>query len=189
MHSYFDFTRTPRVFRESLRKEDRFLFSVAAGCDPWGRAIRLGMAECSPEPDVGRQEGKMGRADSRVGKRRVRPIDFGAFKQAASIVELLESVGWKPVRTRRGGSELRGPCPIHKSGSATSLNFSVTPARKIFKCFKCDAGGDTIALAAYLFGIARDQRVKAAVALCKQLGIEVPRLRVQEQRRGTGPPI
>lgn len=119
----------------------------------------------------------MARSDSHDSEGRLRPIDFGALKQAVSIVELLESFGWKPVRTRRGGRELRGPCPIHKSSSATSLIFSVTPSRKIFKCFKCDAGGDTIALAAYLFGIARDQRVKAAVALCKQLGIEVPRLR------------
>ncbi len=116
-------------------------------------------------------------SDSGDSKGRLRPIDFGALKQAVSIVALLESVGWKPVRTRRGGTELRGPCPIHKSSSATSLIFSVTPSRKIFKCFKCDAGGDMIALADYLFGIASDQRVKAAVVLCEQLGIKVPRIR------------
>ena len=142
-----------------------------------GLKVRLPMAKFSRKPDVAGRRRKLARSDSRDRKGRLRPIDFGALKQAVSIVELLESVGWKPVRTRRGGSELRGPCPIHRSSSTTSLNFSVTPSRKIFKCFKCDAGGDTIALAAYLFGIARDQRVKAAVALCKQLGIEVPRLR------------
>lgn len=107
--------------------------------------------------------------------RRLRPVDFEGLKASVSIVELLTSIGWKATRTRRGGNELRGPCPIH--GSTSDFIFSVTPSRNIFKCFKCDAGGDIIALAAYLFGIARDQRVKAAVELCKQLGIEVPRLR------------
>lgn len=121
-------------------------------------------------------EETMDKTDSRDSRGRLRPIDFDSLKQAASIVELLESVGWQAVRTRRGGSELRGPCPVHKSSSSTSLYFSVTPARNIFKCFQCDAAGDTITLAAYLFGIAPDQRVKAAVALCKQLGIEIPRL-------------
>jgi len=109
------------------------------------------------------------------GKGRLRPVDFDALKATVSIVELLDRIGWKPVRLRRGGNELRGPCPIHKSRSETSLIFSVTPSRNIFKCFQCDAGGDTIALAAYLFGIARHQRVKAAVELCKQLAIEIPR--------------
>ena len=117
------------------------------------------------------------RTDMFHGKGRLEPVDFGALKARVSIVELLESIGWEPLRIRRGGKELRGPCPIHNSSSATSLIFSVTPSRNIFKCFKCEAGGDTIALAAYLFGIPRDQRVKAAVELCKQLGIEIPRLR------------
>jgi DNA primase len=107
---------------------------------------------------------------------RLGPVDFDALKRAAPIVELLESIGWKAVRTRRGGNELRGPCPIHGSRSNTSLIFSVAPSQNIFKCFKCDAGGDTVALAAYLFGIPRDQRVKAAVALANQLKIAVPRL-------------
>lgn len=107
---------------------------------------------------------------------RLRPVDFGALKTTASIAELLESIGWKPVRTRRGGSELRGPCPIHNSSSVTSLIFSVTPSRNIFRCFTCDAAGDTIALAAYLFSIPPDQSVRAAVQLYKHLKIEIPRL-------------
>jgi len=110
------------------------------------------------------------------GKGRLEPVDFEALKARASIAELLESIGWKPNRTRRGGKELRGPCPIHQSSSATSHIFSVTPSKNIFHCFKCEAGGDTIALAAYLFGIPRDLRVKAAVELCRHLGIEIPRL-------------
>lgn len=119
--------------------------------------------------DFERQHG----ADSLTG--RLRPIDFETLKSTVSITELLESIPWKPVRTRRGGIELRGPCPIHKSSSPTSQILSVTPSRNIFKCFKCNAAGDTIALAAYLFSIPQDQRVKAAVELCKQHGIAVPR--------------
>lgn len=110
------------------------------------------------------------------GMGRLKPIDFEALKARVSIADLLESIGWEPAQTRRAGEELRGPCPIHKSSSATSPIFSVTPSRGIFHCFKCDAGGDAIALAAYLFGILPKQRVKAAVELCKHLGIEIPRL-------------
>ena len=142
------------------RTKDGFLFSV------------------HPNPMLTASDQTMDTTDSRDRRGRLRPIDFDSLKQAVSIVELLESVGWQAVRTRRGGSELRGPCPVHKSSSATSVYFSVTPARNIFKCFQCDAAGDTIALAGYLFGIARDQRVKAAVALCRHLGIEIPRLTV-----------
>ena len=107
---------------------------------------------------------------------RLKPLDFEALKARVSIVDLLETIGWEPAGRRRGGKELRGPCPIHQSSSATSLIFSVTPSRSIFHCFKCDAGGDTIALAAYLLGIPPKQRVKAAVELCKYLGIQIPRL-------------
>ena len=107
---------------------------------------------------------------------RLRPIDFDGLKATVSIVDLLESIDWKPVRARRGGNELRGPCPIHKSRSATSVIFSVSPPKNIYHCFKCQAGGDTIALAAELFGIPRDQRGKAAVELCKRLGMRIPRL-------------
>lgn len=110
------------------------------------------------------------------GMGRLKPVDFETLKTVVSIVDVLESVGWESVETRRGGNELRGPCPIHKSSSRRSPIFSVTPSRGIFHCFKCDAGGDAIALAAYLFGIPPKQRVKAAVELCKHLGIEIPRL-------------
>jgi DNA primase len=108
--------------------------------------------------------------------RRLRPIDFENLKATIPILDLLESIGWQPARVRHGGAELRGPCPIHASASQQRVIFSVTPSRNIFKCFKCNAGGDTIALAAYLFGIPLDQRVTAAVELCKHLGTEIPRL-------------
>ena len=112
----------------------------------------------------------------RIRRGRLRPIDLAELKRSVSIVELLESVGWKPSGTRQGGSELRGPCPVHKSRSETSPIFSVTPSQNICNCFRCNAAGDVITLAAYLFGIPAEQRVKAAVQLCKHLGREIPRL-------------
>jgi len=104
---------------------------------------------------------------------RLRPIDFDTLKRSVSIVDLLETIGWDACRRR--GKELRGPCPIHGSSSPTSTIFSVNPSRNIFKCFRCDAGGDVIALVAYLMGIDPTQSVTAAEALCKQLGIPIPR--------------
>ena len=113
------------------------------------------MKEFAQEPQSAPHAEPM-RSETFNGKVRLEPIDFEALKARASIVELLESIGWEPVRRRRGGTELRGPCPIHKSGSATSIIFSVTPSRNIFRCFQCEAGGDTITLTAYLFGIPGD---------------------------------
>ena len=47
--------------------------------------------------------------------------------------------------------------------------------KNAFKCFKCDAGGNQLDLAACYFGIEKGQVVRAAVRLCREQGIEVPR--------------
>ena len=95
--------------------------------------------------------------------------------EEARGADILEVCGRLGVELKNVGSSYRGPCPIHHSTSESHVVFSVTPSRNIFQCFKCQAGGDTIALAAYLFSIPADQRVRAAVELCKQLEIEIPR--------------
>ena len=103
----------------------------------------------------------------------LRPIDFRTLKEQVPIERVLELMGCKPVRLR--GTELRGPCPVHKSSSETSQTFGVNTERNAFKCFKCGAYGNQLDLAAYHFGIEQGQIVRASVRLCRELGIEVPR--------------
>lgn len=116
--------------------------------------------------------------------RRLAPVDFTAVKANASITQLLMTIGWEPNESR--GRELRGPCPIHGSTFEKSLVFSVNPDRKLYRCFKCHAGGDIIDLAAHLAGISPHERVKAAVALCRRLGMPVPRLSQNQPNAPTG---
>lgn len=116
--------------------------------------------------------------------RRLPPIDFATLKANVSIGQCLASYGWKPTRSR--GSELRGPCPIHGSHSELSDCFSVSRSRNLFRCFKCHVGGDVIDLTSHLMGIDPQQRVRAAVELCRKLGIDVPRLTQNRPNAPTG---
>jgi DNA primase len=52
--------------------------------------------------------------------------------------DILEIVG-ESVRLKRSGKTWRGPGPLH---GGEGPNFSVDPARGIFKCFVCGEGGD-----------------------------------------------
>ena len=107
---------------------------------------------------------------------RLRPIDFQTLKQEVSVLDVLELYHWQPTSIRRGGNELRGPCPVHGSKSEKSTIFSVSPSRNAWKCFKCDAGGNQLDLAAHYFDLPQSQSVRVAVALCRELGVEIPRL-------------
>ena len=105
---------------------------------------------------------------------RLRPIDFRALKQQVPIERVLEFYKWRHVKT--SGRELRGPCPVHRSKSETSRVFSVSQSKNAWKCFKCEAGGNQLDLAAHYFGIPQDQFVRVAVALCRELRIDIPRI-------------
>lgn len=102
------------------------------------------------------------------------PIDFRQLKLDVPITKVLELYHWKPVK--RSGQQLRGPCPVHGSKSETSQILSVSPKKNAWKCFKCEAGGNQLDLAAHYFRIPKDQVVRVAVALCRELRIDVPRL-------------
>ena len=107
--------------------------------------------------------------------RKLAPIDFPRVKQEISILDVLKLMGWEPNARRQGGAELRGKCPVHGSKSETSKIFAVSPSKNAFNCFSCGAHGNQIDLAAHHFGIPADQSVKVIVALCRELGREIPR--------------
>ncbi|MGD0076205.1 MAG: CHC2 zinc finger domain-containing protein [Candidatus Binataceae bacterium] len=75
-------------------------------------------------------------------------IDFGELKQRVSIERAAEMLG---VKLTKSGPQLRGPCPICKSGGDRA--FVVTPAKGLYYCFgACGKGGDAITMAANVRG-------------------------------------
>ena len=56
-------------------------------------------------------------------------------REAADIVDI---VG-EHVKLRRSGADWRGPCPFH---GGKNPNFSVSPRRNAYHCFKCGVKGD-----------------------------------------------
>lgn len=64
-------------------------------------------------------------------------VDFKKVKEAVDLPMVLDHYGVKGLV--KSGSELRGPCPIHK-GLQRSKNFTVNVRKNVFKCFSPDCG-------------------------------------------------
>jgi DNA primase len=75
-------------------------------------------------------------------------IDFEAVKASKSIEDAVSFLGLEMVE--RNG-QLRSSCPI--CDDEGERIFVVTPKKNKFYCFKCEAGGDQIALVAKVQGI------------------------------------
>ena len=99
-------------------------------------------------------------------------VDFQAFRSVTSMSQVLDLLGFVP--SERSGQQVRGPCPIHKSTSATSRAFSVNLAKNTFRCFKCGAAGNHLDLWANL---TRQNIHEAAIDLCTRLNQEIPWVR------------
>ena len=96
-------------------------------------------------------------------------IDFHAARQALSITEVLDLLGWRP--TARRGVQARGPCPLHGSRSPRSRTFAVHLGRNLYHCFGCGAGGNALDLWA---AHTRLPLYAAVLDLCQRLGRAVP---------------
>lgn len=100
-------------------------------------------------------------------------IDFKAVRDRISMAAVLELLRFAPCES--GGSQLRGPCPIHGSGSPTSRSFSVNVGKNAFRCFRCGASGNQIDLWA---AVTKTELHAAAMDLCEKLDLDVPWIRV-----------
>lgn len=60
------------------------------------------------------------------------------IKRAANVVDVIGEF----IQLRKRGVEYQGLCPFHDDHTLGS--FSVNPNKGIYKCFKCDAGGDAV---------------------------------------------
>ena len=75
-------------------------------------------------------------------------VDFSELKTRISIESVAQMLG---LNLRQTGSQLRGPCPVCKTGGDRAL--VITPSRGLFYCFAAKSGGDQIALAAHIKNI------------------------------------
>lgn len=84
---------------------------------------------------------------------------------------VLELLDWTPVS--QNGSQLRGPCPIHKSSSEKSRSFSVNVEKQAFQCFGCGKKGNQLDLFAAVTGL---PLLEAAWTLAERLAIDRSRI-------------
>lgn len=85
--------------------------------------------------------------------------------ERTDIVELIS----RYVTLKRGGSNMLGLCPFH---SEKTPSFTVSPAKKMFFCFGCHAGGSAITFVQKMENL---DFVDAVEMLADRAGIPVPR--------------
>jgi DNA primase len=87
-------------------------------------------------------------------------------REVAERVSIVEVVS-EYVQLRRSGGNFLGLCPFH--GEKTP-SFNVNPAREIFHCFGCGAGGNAFSFIMKMEGLSFPEAVKM---LARKAGIEI----------------
>ncbi len=90
--------------------------------------------------------------------------------------DILEVVG-EHTRLKRSGRTFRGPCPLH---GGHGPNFSVDPAKGIYKCFVCGEGGNIYTFLQKQLGMTFPEAVREVAG---RVGIEIPDEREQPFER------
>jgi DNA primase len=96
-------------------------------------------------------------------------INFRQARQEIRLSAVLELLGYQPVRQH--GEQLRGPCPVHGSRSATSRCFAAHLGKDVWHCFRCGASGNALDLWAAL---THQEIYQAVRELYRRLGWPVP---------------
>jgi len=85
-------------------------------------------------------------------------------RERAPILEVISDY----MSLRKSGANYQGLCPFH---GEKSPSFNVNPARGIFHCFGCGAGGNVVTFVMRMEGISFPQAVKF---LAKRVGVDIP---------------
>ena len=94
-------------------------------------------------------------------------VSDSLVEEVRQRADILEIVG-ESVRLKRSGKTWRGPCPLH---GGEGPNFSVDPARGIFKCFVCGEGGDVFAFVMKHLGMDFPGAIRH---VAEKAGVEIP---------------
>lgn len=103
-------------------------------------------------------------------------IPTGFLQDLLARVDIIEVVG-RHVELKRSGANWMGLCPFH---AEKSPSFSVTPARQLYHCFGCGAGGDAIRFLCEHTGMSF---VDAVGELAQGVGMQVPQEDVSPEER------
>ncbi len=97
--------------------------------------------------------------------------------QVVAATDIVELIG-RSVALKRRGKDYLGLCPFHQEKSPS---FSVSPAKQMFYCYGCKAGGD-----AFKFVMMRDrvEFIDALKLLAEQANIELPRYGGAKEKTG-----
>jgi len=76
-------------------------------------------------------------------------VDFTALKEAVTIEQVAQLLD---LELKQTNGQLRGPCPTCNSGGDRAL--VITPSKGLYYCFAEKKGGDMIALAGHIEGLA-----------------------------------
>lgn len=79
----------------------------------------------------------------------------------------IEDVIGKYIDLKKAGASYKACCPLHGENTPS---FVVTPAKNIFKCFGCGAGGDAIR---FVMEHEKISFAEAVRTICQQHGIEL----------------
>jgi DNA primase len=112
-------------------------------------------------------------------------IDYRRARVELRLADVLNLIGYEPRWQQ--GQQLRGPCPLHRSRSASSRVFSAHLGKNLYHCFRCGAGGNALDLWSAL----RRLPLHAAVLdLCERLNHPAPWLcgPTKSSRRSDAPP-
>lgn len=159
---------------------------LGSGLNPVSSDRRMGTAAIPTS--VSRVDGEARRYGFLFSVQRTMPgVDFTLVHRSIPIARVLDLLRFKP--TRRRGSQLRGPCPLHGSKSSQSRSFSVNLANNAFRCFGCGAAGNQLDLWRRASNLPLRE---AAVDLCSRLHIPLPSRRAESRpsvgRTETGNP-
>ncbi len=90
-------------------------------------------------------------------------------REAADIVQIIG----EHVKLKRAGGDFRGPCPFH---GGKNPNFSVSPKRGQYHCFKCGESGDVFTFLQKQLGMSFPDALRSVAGT---VGIEVPQQRIE----------
>ena len=99
-------------------------------------------------------------------------IDYAELRAVVTIAQVLELAGF--VASEASGDQVRGPCPVHRSSTASSRSFSANLRKNTFRCFRCGAAGNQLDL---WVAVTKLPLHAAAKDLCSRLGVVVPLIR------------
>jgi hypothetical protein len=85
--------------------------------------------------------------------------DTGIQTDGLDIITVAKHYG--AILTRKSDTELQGAHPVH--GSSTGTNFNVNSAKQVWRCHRCNTGGDALYLVAIGEGIVQCDEVARGV--------------------------